>query len=244
MTVNVPSNYQALVQAAANGTGLPFAVVAAQANEESGFNADAVSPTGAEGWLQFEPGTYNDVAAKAGVSPGSEFNPGDEEKAYVVFMNELLQEEGGSVFKALEAYNAGAGNLPAGAGYANTILSNAGAGTSITAGKGSSGGGANAQLTSLNPNPLDLFGIPSTLEQGAESDIGTLLEDMGEGFLSAIGVSSVKDLLIRAGLIIMGAIIIIIGLREFISSGVKTVTASPAVQQGASEAVETGEIAE
>jgi Transglycosylase SLT domain len=233
MTVTVPSQYQSLVQAAAQGTGLPYQVVAAQANEESGFNATAVSPTGAEGWLQFEPDTYDSVAAQAGVSPGSEFNPADEEKAYVVFMTQLLHEEGGSVFKALEAYNAGPGNLPAGAGYANTILANAGSGTNIKA-SGGSGGGSNAQLTGLNVNPFDLFGIPSSIEGSAEKDVGTMLEDLGEGFLKSIGVASVKDLLIRAGLIIMGAVIIIVGLREFISSGGKAVEYGQAAQKSSS----------
>lgn len=44
---------------------------------------------------------------------------------YVVYMRELIGSEG-SLRNALAAYNAGPGNLPAGYGYADTILSAAG----------------------------------------------------------------------------------------------------------------------
>lgn len=121
MSVAVPANYQLWVQQAAAGTGLPETVVAAQINDESGFNPNATSSTGAEGIAQFEPGTW----AGLGV-PGSPYNPQDALQGYVKEMSELLAQFHGNVRDALAAYNAGAGNLAAGYGYADVILSAAG----------------------------------------------------------------------------------------------------------------------
>jgi len=120
MGVSVPLAYQGLVTYMSASTNLPYQVVACQANEESGFNAFAVSPTGAQGWLQFEPGTW------ASVGHGSPFNIVDAAQAYVVLMRQLLREFGGNVRDALAAYNAGPGNIAAGFGYADTILGCAG----------------------------------------------------------------------------------------------------------------------
>ena len=117
MTVIVPGNYVRLVKYMSQQTGLPYQVIACQANLESGFNAGAVSPAGAEGWLQFLPSTF------ASYGRGSPFNPTDAMYAYINFMNALLRWSGGGVLKALAAYNAGQGNWQAGIGYADTILS-------------------------------------------------------------------------------------------------------------------------
>ena len=69
----VPPQYQQWVSTAAAGTGLPVQVVAAQINDESGFNPNATSPTGAQGIAQFEPGTYAAVGGR-----GSPYNPKNE----------------------------------------------------------------------------------------------------------------------------------------------------------------------
>jgi hypothetical protein len=108
-----------------NETGIPYDVVAAQANMESGFKAHARSSAGALGWLQFLPSTYDTYAAQAGVPKGTEFNPADEAKVYSVYMRTLLKQEGGNLRKALAAYNAGPGNIQAGMGYADSILGQA-----------------------------------------------------------------------------------------------------------------------
>lgn len=120
MGVVVPSDYVLLVKLMAGATGLPYQVVACQANEESGFQDNAVSPAGAEGWLQFLPSTFYSVWH------GSPFNRVDAANAYVVFMRGLLREFNGNVRYALAAYNAGPGNIGAGLGYADTILQCAG----------------------------------------------------------------------------------------------------------------------
>lgn len=128
MTVAVPREYVADVQQAAKVSGLPVAVVAAQINEESGFQYWVVSPAGAEGIAQFMPGTW------ASWGKGSPFNPADAFPAYARFMRYLLHLFGGSVRDALAGYNAGPGNIQAGMGYADTILSAAGEGYAVTAG--------------------------------------------------------------------------------------------------------------
>jgi hypothetical protein len=132
--VNVPAQYDALIQEMASTTGLPYSVIAAQANDESRFSATAKSSAGALGWLQFLPSTYDSYAAQAGVGSGTEFNPADEAKVYDVYMSSLLKQERGNVKKALAAYNAGPGNLQAGMGYANKILGEAGQGNITTTG--------------------------------------------------------------------------------------------------------------
>jgi len=207
--VTVPSEYQPYISEAATATGLPVNVVAAQASEESGFNPNAVSPTGAEGFWQFEPATYAAYAAAAGVPSNSEFDVGSETKVYDIFMSTLLQQEGGNVFEALEAYNAGPGNLQAGAGYANTILANAGQNQSLNV--------TPTQTTGITlPNILNFLNPASTIESGlsgALSSAGnTVIGDLGSNILKWLGVPDFKDLMQRLGLILLGAVLIITGL--------------------------------
>jgi hypothetical protein len=134
-----------LISWAAGVIGIPATVVAAQINEESGGNLNALSPTGAQGPAQFEPGTW----ASEGCS-GSPNNANDAMKCYAKYMYSLVQQEHGNVRDALAAYNAGPGNLQAGYGYADTILSNAGQPGSLTGsgGTGSSSGGVTTAAAS------------------------------------------------------------------------------------------------
>ncbi len=128
MPVEVPSYAVPYITRAAQGTGLSYAVVAAQVDEESGFRADAESPAGAEGPYQFLPSTF------ASYGTGSPFNWNDSTSAYINFMSFLLRLENESVFNALAAYNAGPGNIQAGFGYAQTVLDLAGQGVNVTPG--------------------------------------------------------------------------------------------------------------
>jgi hypothetical protein len=214
--VTVPSQYNQYITAAAAGTGLPIQVVAAQASAESAFNPSAVSSTGAEGFWQFEPSTFNAYAAQAGVPANSEFNVADETQVYIAYMNDLLKGEGGSVFNALEAYNAGPGNIGAGANYATTILQNAGQSTGLNV--------SNASTTSFNPSSI-FGGILSGLGLGniglgASTSFKTIGSDFSSGIIGgisswaakALGVPSLKDAMQRLGLILLGAILIIVGL--------------------------------
>lgn len=119
--VTVPAAYVQDINDAASQLGIPPSIVANQIYYESGFNPNATSPTGAEGLAQFEPYTFSGL----GIS-GSPYTPSVAFEAYVKYMGQLLKQEGGDVFNALAAYNAGPGNLSAGDGYAQHIFSGAG----------------------------------------------------------------------------------------------------------------------
>lgn len=219
MAVQVPSSYTALVQAAASATGLPYNVVAAQANLESGFNASAVSSAGAEGWLQFLPSTYNEYAGAAGVPQGTEFNPVDEEKVYVQYMKSLLGEYHGDVLEALNAYN-GAQYIN---GQPNTygpdILSAAGSGNVTVPGTSNSSGTTGVTTTSFPGGSLDPLNWFSDLGNTAESHLKTAF-----GYI----FSDFKTVAIRLGLIIMGMVLIYAGLRSLTSAPTIAATANSA----------------
>ena len=119
-----PSSATGYLQQAAQGTGLPDSVVAAQIEVESNYESGAVSPAGAEGQYKFMPSTW----ATLGFPAGQEYNWGTSTHAYINFMRLLLAWSGGNVRQALAAYNAGQANWPAGLGYADHILSMAGPG--------------------------------------------------------------------------------------------------------------------
>lgn len=139
--VSVPAQYQSLVANAAAQLGIPAGVVAAQIATESSWNPDATSPTGAQGLAQFEPATW------ATYGTGDPTDPTAAMNAYVKYMSVLLQQFGGNVQDALAAYNAGPGDLSAGMGYANGILSEAGTGDVTSTGTtgGAVGTGSTAQ---------------------------------------------------------------------------------------------------
>ena len=68
---------------------------------ESGFNAHAVSPKGAQGLMQLMPGT----AAKLGVQ--NAFEPGANVEGGTAYLHQLLEQYNWDLVKALAAYNAG-----------------------------------------------------------------------------------------------------------------------------------------
>ena len=230
-----PSQYVPYEQSAAAGTGLPITVVEAQSSLESGDNPSATSSAGAEGYWQFLPSTYNQYAAQAGVPQGTEYNVADETKVYIAYMNALLKQEGGSIYKALEAYNAGPGNLAAGAGYANRIMSDAGVPVSATAGT------ASATLAS-SIQPAQTTGIVNSIL--GPLDPATWISDLGKAVMSVFGLSSIKDMMQRLGLILFGVALILVGIRILTggSSGKQTINVSG--KTGKSTAGEAAEVAE
>jgi hypothetical protein len=178
---------------------------------ESGFNVNAVSSAGAEGMYQFMPTTYNSVAAQAGVPVNTEFNVAYETQAYITYMNQLLKEEGGNVFQALEAYNAGPGNLQAGSGYASTIMSNAGVPSNLK--------GGSATLTGFDPNSF-IGGILGGILPGSSGlggvnvggIAGSIVGGIEDTILKSLGLPSLKELFQRLGLILLGAVLVVVGL--------------------------------
>jgi hypothetical protein len=176
-TTTVPDEYVQDVKNAATALGIPAGIVAAQINYESGFNPNALSPTGAQGIAQFEPGTW------ATEGSGSPDNPSDAFAAYVKYMGALLKQENGNVFDALAAYNAGPGDLAAGDGYAQHIFSVAGylkgllqgaTGTIPSFGNGATEGGQGAAGTPTGTGSWT-------------SALGTVWNDTGGSLLSIPG---------------------------------------------------------
>jgi len=95
------AQYAALFSSAESQYGLPSGLLAAVAQTESGGNASAVSPSGAEGLMQFMPST----AAGMGVNP---WDPASSISGAGKLLSSYIQRFG-SVPLALAAYNAGPG---------------------------------------------------------------------------------------------------------------------------------------
>ncbi len=93
--------YSSLFTKAAARYGLPAELLAAVAKVESGYNPRAVSPAGAQGLMQFMPGT----AAGLGVNA---FDPAQAVDGAARLLKRNLGEFG-SLSLALAAYNAGGG---------------------------------------------------------------------------------------------------------------------------------------
>ncbi len=98
----VPARFAPAIAAAAQRWNVSAALLAAQIYAESNFNPFAVSPTGAQGIAQFEPGT----ASAYGL--GNPFDAARSIDAQGHLMRDLLRQFG-SVPLALAAYNAGPG---------------------------------------------------------------------------------------------------------------------------------------
>ena len=109
----VPAEYEPLFrQAAADYPGVRASVLAAQAKVESGWDADAVSPRGAEGLLQFMPATWAQFGRDAdGDGTASPFDPADAVDAaarYRVWLDRQVRPLGPTTTPLVTAaYNAG-----------------------------------------------------------------------------------------------------------------------------------------
>jgi hypothetical protein len=174
----VPAAYQQWVLQAAAGTGLPASVVAAQIEHESGFNPRATSPVGAQGIAQFMPGTYAAVGGQ-----GSAYNPSNALPAYITLMRQLLTQFHGNTSQALAAYNAGPGNLKAGAGYARTVLQNAGQSPTLQAG---ATGGTTGGAVSTDPAAADAAGAAGAAGAGGGNAAPSVIADSVEAAIGAM----------------------------------------------------------
>ncbi len=96
------------------GPAVEPALVYAIARQESAFNADAVSPAGARGLMQFMPATARRVAQRYDVEFAESRLLGDpvySAKLGAAHLGELLDDWGGSGALAFAAYNAGPGHV-------------------------------------------------------------------------------------------------------------------------------------
>ena len=101
----VPASLRPLIARAARTEQVPPALLAAQLEAESGFDASALSAAGAQGIAQFMPGTWAGAwNPQRGHSP---FEPAAAVAAQARFLHLLLEQAGGDVALALGAYNAG-----------------------------------------------------------------------------------------------------------------------------------------
>jgi hypothetical protein len=173
-TPSIPAAIAKYIQEAAQGTGLPESVVAAQNYAESGYGTNlGPSSAGALGPWQFEPTTWNQL----GLPPGEENSWPVSTQGYITYMKQLLQEEDGNVRNALAAYNAGPNNISAGYGYADSILAAAGQSQSVSV----SGSGTDTSGASLGGGVLgSLSGVVSSLSSIADvfKDIDTVVMDV------------------------------------------------------------------
>lgn len=103
--MNLPkSQYITFAQQDAVAAGISPVYFVRQINQESSFNPNAVSPAGAVGIAQFEPGT----AAGLGIDP---WNPIQALRAAAQLMASYNRTYGGDYAKALAAYNGGSGTV-------------------------------------------------------------------------------------------------------------------------------------
>lgn len=124
----IPTEYVALVEQAATTCGDASApLLAAQIQQESAWNPQAVSKAGAQGIAQFMPSTW------AGYGKGGDvFNPGDAIPAQARMMCDLFAQvkagmadgritKGTAAQNALASYNAGLGNVLKSGGFPTGI---------------------------------------------------------------------------------------------------------------------------
>jgi soluble lytic murein transglycosylase-like protein len=101
--VAVPGEYGSLVNEAAQRHGVDPALVAGVIEAESGFNARAVSPAGAQGLMQLMPGTARGLGVADSLDPTQNVMGGAK------LLRQLLDRYKGDTRLALAAYNAGPG---------------------------------------------------------------------------------------------------------------------------------------
>jgi hypothetical protein len=101
-SLGAASNIQAQITAAAQAQGVDPNLALAVANQESGFNQNAVSGAGAIGVFQLMPTT----AAGLGVNP---YDQSQNITGGVTYLKQLLTQYNGDQSLALAAYNAGPG---------------------------------------------------------------------------------------------------------------------------------------
>ncbi|WP_190264511.1 transglycosylase SLT domain-containing protein [Glutamicibacter nicotianae] len=112
-TVKIPAQYREAVEKSADTAGLPIGIIAAQINQESGWNPKAVSPVGARGIAQFMPETWEEWGN--GKDPFDPFAGLDARGRYMKYLAgeiaDLSSNEKEKIQFTLAVYNAGAGNV-------------------------------------------------------------------------------------------------------------------------------------
>jgi soluble lytic murein transglycosylase-like protein len=97
------SEYNSLIETAAERNGVEPALLHGLIQQESGFDASAQSSAGASGLTQLMPGT----AASMGVA--NPLDPAESIEGGARYLGQLLEQFSGNTTEALAAYNAGPG---------------------------------------------------------------------------------------------------------------------------------------
>lgn len=103
--MNIEESMDAIFEEAADTYDVPVQLLKAMGKAESGFDAGAVSPAGAQGVMQLMPAT----AEALGVS--DPFDARSNIMGGARYISDLLKKYDGDMELALAAYNAGSGNV-------------------------------------------------------------------------------------------------------------------------------------
>ncbi len=103
--MGVPESMDAIFEEAAQRYNVPVILLKAVGKAESGFNANAVSPVGAQGVMQLMPATAQSLGVTDPFDARSNIMGGAK------YIAEKLSQYNGDIDLALAAYNAGSGNV-------------------------------------------------------------------------------------------------------------------------------------
>lgn len=105
-----PLKYENFIVKYSTEYGVDPALVAAVIMQESRFNPKAVSGAGAQGLMQFMPGTAATMAREVGRTSYDIFDPETSVQFGAAHIRDLLIKYNGNIDAALAGYNAGTGN--------------------------------------------------------------------------------------------------------------------------------------
>lgn len=103
--LGVPESMDAIFEEAAQLYDVPVMLLKAIGKAESGFDAGAVSPAGAQGVMQLMPGTASALGVEDPFDARSNIMGGAK------YISDKLKQYNGDIDLALAAYNAGSGNV-------------------------------------------------------------------------------------------------------------------------------------